>query len=93
MVWGTEAGPARATMKPDELEKRELVMMCYLRHDAHRIVEDVPVAGGQRRVTVELSLDALTRRTNLVTLTARDGAWYVQSVDLEPLVDLCAARR
>lgn len=91
LIWGSEAGPARATMSRDELERREIVMLCHLRHDRHAVIEESSLLGTQRRVTVDLMQGTLTRRTNLVTVPSASGAWYVLSVDLEPLQDLCAA--
>src|SRR5438045_4036676 len=38
-VWGSTEGSVRDTgaIPRDEMEKRELVMMCYLSHDSHQI--------------------------------------------------------
>ena len=93
LIWGTEAGPARATMPREEMERRQVVMLCHLRHDRHRIVDEVALLQGQRRITADLTMGDLTRRTNLTTVPASAGGRYVMAVDLEPLRDLCAARR
>ena len=92
-IWGTAEGPARATIEKNELERRQLVMMCHLRHDSHRIVDEAPLPRGLRQIVVELTSGSLTRRTNLEAVPTRNGAWYIQSVDLEPLRDICANRR
>lgn len=93
LIWGTANGPARATIPKDELERREIIMLCHLRHERHRIVDEVSLLQGQRRVTVDLTAGEMTRRTNLTTIPATGGGWYVLAVDLEPLRDICAARR
>lgn len=93
LIWGSEKGPARETMPREELERREIVMLCHLRHDRHEVIEESALLGQQRRITVDVSQGRITRRTNLVAVPAANGAWYVLSVDLEPLQDLCATIR
>jgi hypothetical protein len=41
-VWGDKDGSVRASgkMGREEIEKREIIMMCYLRHDKYRIVSE-----------------------------------------------------
>lgn len=91
-LWGTAAGPARNTIPRDELEKRELIMMCYLRHDRYSLVSEAGSTGGQRRIEIELERGMLIRRASFMVVPANDNRWYVQSFDLEPLRDLCAKR-
>ncbi len=93
LIWGTENGPARTTVQRDQLERRIVSMMCHLRHDQYRIVDETSVLQGQRRLTVDLTTSNMTRRTNLVTIPANTGGWYVLSADLEPLRDICANRQ
>ena len=93
LIWGSQAGPARATMPREELERREVVMLCHMRHDTHEILEEGALLGRQRRLVVELTQGKITRRTTIVAEPTSSGAWYVLSVDLEPLQDLCAAGR
>ena len=91
-LWGTAAGPARNTIPRDELEKRELIMMCYLRHDRYSLVSDAGSTGGQRRIEVELEKGMLIRTAAFMVVPGNDNRWYVQSFDLEPLRDFCAKR-
>jgi hypothetical protein len=91
-VWGTAAGPARNTIPREELEKRELIMMCFLRHDRYRLTSDAESTGGQRRIEVEVSLQDLTRTTSFITVPAAGGRWYVQSFDMEAVRDICAKK-
>lgn len=93
LIWGTENGPARTTVQADQLERRIVSMMCHLRHDRYRLIDETSVLQGQRRLTVELTAGDLTRRTNLVAIPATAGGWYVLSADLEPLRDICANRQ
>jgi hypothetical protein len=92
LVWGTAAGPARNTIPREELEKRELIMMCFLRHDRYQLVSDAESTAGQRRIEVELEQGMLIRRTAFAVVPAPDGRWYVQSFDMEALRDFCAKR-
>ena len=92
LVWGTAAGPARTTIPRAELEKRELIMMCFLRHDRYQLVSDAESTNGTRRVEVELEQGMLIRTTSFIVVPAPDGRWYVQSFDMEAVRDFCARR-
>jgi hypothetical protein len=92
-VWGTAVGPARNTIPRDELEKRELIMMCYLRHDRYSLVSDAESTGGQRRLEVELEQGMLIRTSAFMVVPGNDNRWYVQSFDMEALRDFCSKRQ
>jgi hypothetical protein len=91
-MWGTAAGPARNTIQREELEKRELIMMCFLRHDRYHMVADAGSTNGQRRIEVELEQGTLSRTSAFIVVPAPDGRWYVQSFDMESLRDFCSKR-
>lgn len=91
-MWGNAQGPARDQWPREELEKRELIMMCYLKHDRYDILGDAPNPGGTRAVIVSLTLGDLTRSTNFDVVRASNSRWYVQNVDVKPLQDFCARR-
>jgi hypothetical protein len=93
MVWGTATGPARNTIPREELEKRELIMMCFLRHDRYQLVSDAGSTADQRRIEAELEQGMLIRRTAFLVVPASDGRWYVQSFDMEAVRDLCNKQR
>ena len=84
-VWGTAAGPARNTIPRDELEKRELIMMCFLRHDRYHMISDAGSTAGQRRIEVEIENGTLRRTTAFIVVPAPDGRWYVQTFEIESL--------
>lgn len=92
--WGTSAGPVRdrGDISRDELEKRELLMMCYLRHDKYRVMRDAAEPSG-RVLAVELTAGPLTRTTNFHAVAGPSSRWFVQSVDLDPVADLCRSKR
>ncbi len=91
-IWGTGTGPAVNTIPRDELEKRELIMMCFLRHDRYSLVSDASATAGQRRIEVELEQGMLIRRSAFIVVPGSDKKWYVQSFDMEPLRDFCTKR-
>lgn len=91
-LWGNAQGPARDQWPREELEKRELIMMCYLKHDHYDILGDAPNPGGTRAVVVSLSLGDLTRSTNFDVIRGPESRWYVQNVDVKPLQEFCARR-
>jgi hypothetical protein len=93
MVWGTATGPARNTIPREELEKRELIMMCFLRHDRYQLVADAGSTADQRRIEVEMEQGMVIRTTAFIVVPASDGRWYVQSFDMEAVRDFCAKKR
>lgn len=93
LIWGSRVGPATVTVDRDKIERQVVTMHCFLRHDRYAIIDETPVLEGQRRFTVDLTAGPLTRRTNIVTVPADAGGWYVVSTDLEPLRDICANRQ
>ena len=92
LVWGTASGPALNTIPREELEKRELIMMCFLRHDRYQLVSDAGSTAGQRRIEAEMEQGMLIRTTAFNVVPAPDGRWYVQSFDMEAVRDFCSKR-
>ena len=93
-VWGSSAGSVRDTgaIPRDEMEKRELVMLCYLGHDSHQIASDAPAANNERVVSAVLRRGALTRTANFYAVAGPGGRWYVRQFDMEALTDLCKSK-
>ena len=90
--WGDAGGPARDRMERAEAEKRELIMICYLKHDRYEIAGDAPNPGGTRAVVVNLMFGELTRSTTFQVVQGPGRRWYVQNVDLVPLQEICSKR-
>lgn len=87
-LWGRKQGPARDAIPRDELEKRELIMQCYLTHDSYRHVNDLAGSEGHRILRVALTKDGLTRETNFTTVEGPARRWYVEEVDLSATADI-----
>jgi hypothetical protein len=92
VFWGDAQGPARDRMERAEAEKRELIMVCYLKHDRYEIAGDAPNPGGTRAVVVNLTLGPLTRSANFQVAQGPGSRWYVMDVDLKALQDFCARK-
>jgi hypothetical protein len=92
-AWGDKTGAIRdnGRITRDELEKRELVLMCYFNHDSYQVLDDQPVAGGERKMSVRLTKGTLSRTTDFF-LTSGPDRWYVRSANMEPVRDLCAKK-
>ncbi len=91
-LWGDTQGPARDRMDRAEAEKRELIMICYLKHDRYDIAGDAPNPGGTRAIVVNMTLGNLTRSANFNVVQGPARRWYVQDVDLKSLQDFCSRR-
>jgi hypothetical protein len=91
-VWGTSAGPARTTMEKEELEQREIILLCYLKHDSYRVVSESPATNDERVVAVEIKFQDLSRIANFFVTPGPAKRWYVKTFDTEPLRDICSRR-
>ena len=91
-IWGDASGPARDAISREELEKRELIMLRCLRHDRYAVVGDAPSAGGSRTMVVNISYKDTSPSANFTVVRGPASRWYVQTVDLEPLQKICAAK-
>jgi hypothetical protein len=83
-LWGTAAGSAAETGKPDGWEKRLIVIQAYLRGDSTRLVSDVPVTGmdNKRRVIVALYRYGCMRQIPATVTRGKSGGWLVEEVDI-----------
>ena len=90
VAWGTTKGPARDVVDKGQIEKRELIMLCYLNHDSYRVKGEAPATEGKRAFTVELTRGATNRTTTVTTVKGPAERYYVEQVALQPLADLCA---
>jgi hypothetical protein len=90
-IWGSTDGSVRTSgiMDRKELEKRELVMFCYLEHQTSQIVGEAPSTNNERVLAVQLRRDALTRTANFYAVAGPAGRWYVRTFDMEALTPFC----
>lgn len=85
-LWGTERGPASASMNREDLEQRLTVMRIYLRHNSARITGARAIAGAaddsRRQYDVELTRGRCVVTTPF-TVVRSGAAWLVENVDLQ----------
>ena len=87
--WGSERGPAREALARDVLEKRELIMQCYLTHDRYNVLNELSGDKGRRVLRVSLSKGGITKETNFTAVQGPANRWYVEEVDLSNTAALC----
>lgn len=92
MIWGTSAGPARATMGQQELEMRIVSFLPCLKHDSYQVRSDGPAAGGERMMSVELRFRDLTRSSNFYATPGPANRWFVRQFDQIALRDICVRK-
>ena len=91
--WGDKDGPIRDSkrLSREELETREILLTCYFAHDSYTVLDDQPVAGGERKMTVRLTKGTLSRTTDFLLASAPER-WYVRTGNIEPVRDLCSRK-
>ena len=89
VVWGAEDGMVRDHKPRDQVEKRELLMQCYLKHDSAKIVDQSPGQDGHVIFKVELTQGQRRRTTNFTTVKGPADRWYVFDIDLSVMQDFC----
>ncbi|MGI8618299.1 MAG: hypothetical protein ACR2L6_04315 [Gemmatimonadaceae bacterium] len=88
-TWGTSQGPARQTIERTELEKRVIILQCYLQHDSYRVLNETPGEAGRRVIRVEITRGSEKRSPALHTVQGPRGRWYVENVELAAVRDFC----
>jgi hypothetical protein len=93
-IWGDKDGSVRESgkMGREEIERREIILMCYFKHDKYRVLGDSPSVDGERILQVELTKGTLSRTTNFY-LATNGTRWFVRSADMDPVRDLCVEKR
>jgi hypothetical protein len=93
-AWGSADGSVRETgsIPREEMEKRELIMLCYLTHDTHQILSEAPAANNERVIAAQLRRGNLARTANFYAVAGPGGRWYVRAFDMESLTDFCRAK-
>ena len=89
VVWGSNQGPLRNQESHDVLEKRELIMMCFLRHETDSIGSPSAAAGSRIVFPVTLTRGAISRATTITTMLGPSSRWYVEKIDLRAIEALC----
>lgn len=94
LAWGTKDGPVRDSkiMSRDEVEKRELLLICYFKHDKFRVIGEQAAVDNQRVMQVELTRGTIVRTTNFFMVQGPER-WYVTNADIVPTQDLCTNPR
>jgi hypothetical protein len=92
VVWGTTRGSIRDTIERNEVERRAIIMQCFLAHDQFRILSDNPGEGGRRMIRGEITRGNVTRQTTFQAIRGPGERWYVETVDMAALRDFCGER-
>ena len=88
-VWGSAQGPARDYIPHDDVEKRLLVVMCFLRHDKSAIGDPVAALGGKLNFPVTLTQGTMSRSTTVTTVMGPQSRYYVETFDMKAVEALC----
>ena len=92
LVWGSAQGPIRDTRSREEVEQREVILMCHLKHDSYRVASEGAAANNERVLNVEVKFQDLTKTAPFFLGQGPSQRWYVFRFDLDPLREICARR-
>ncbi|HMC54319.1 MAG TPA: hypothetical protein VKH19_04045 [Gemmatimonadaceae bacterium] len=90
LAWGSPQGPIRETRSREEIEQREVILMCHLKHDSYRVVNEAPAVKDERQLNVEVKYRDLTKVAPFFVGQGPSQRWYVFRFDLDPLREICA---
>ena len=85
-LWGTERGPAAASMEGNVLRQRLTVIQKYLDHTGYRVIEGpllVPGHDELRTYRVELQRTSCNQVMPIDLIRTHSGGWLVYDVHLE----------
>jgi len=85
-LWGTERGPASASMNSEVLRQRLTVIQKYLDHTGYRIIEGPLAVAGRddlRTYRVELQRNTCNQVLPIDVVRTHSGGWLVYDVHLE----------
>lgn len=91
-VWGNEQGPLvnDKSVTRDEIEKRELLMICFFNHDEARVLDQVQAGEPAHTVfQTELTKGNVQRRPTISTVRGPQGRWFVVDADIQAVRDFC----
>ena len=91
-VWGNEQGPLvnDRSVGREEIEKRELLMICFFNHDDAQVLEQVQSGDPSQTVfQTELTRGNLKRRPTISTVRGPQGRWFVVNADIQAVRDFC----
>jgi hypothetical protein len=81
-LWGTSRGPASQT-RPQDFERRLVILQAYLRGDSARVVSNTAMAGDDNRRRLMIALHRGTCVKQIPALMVRTGGgWIVQDVNV-----------
>ena len=92
LIWGSPQGPIRDTRSREEIEQREVILMCHLKHDSYRVMSEAPATNDERALLVEVKYQNLTKVSSFFVGQGPSQRWYVFRFDVDPLREICARR-
>ena len=83
--WGTQRGSAARTGKPEDYQKRVMIMQAYLKGTTNRVVGTDPVPGenNQRLIQIEFTRAGCVAVVPFTMIRTGRGEWLVYNFNLE----------
>jgi hypothetical protein len=85
-LWGSRDGAGRDLMSRDELERRLLIIQCYLAHQTMRIVGTPRLKADSAFYRVELVQAPRTQQTDVIAVQGPRSRWFVGDPKIAGLV-------
>ena len=84
-LFGDETGLAKDRDDKDQFEKREIIMICTLKHDTATVTEGAATVGGERVFQVELRQGNMTGNSKFTAVRGPGERWFVKGFDIVAL--------
>jgi hypothetical protein len=85
--WGNENGSAMNVMPRDELDKRLLLMQCYLNHEGTSVMSGPRTRGDTVVYVMELQRGTQRRPSTAKVLPGPGGRWFL--LEMEMIAEFC----
>jgi len=84
-LFGDETGLAKDRDDKDQFEKREIIMICALKHEQATVTDGAATVGGERVFQVDLRQGSLQGATKFTVVRGPGERWFVKGFDIVAL--------
>lgn len=84
-LFGDETGLAKDRDDKDQFEKRQIIMICTLKHDQATVTDGAATVGGERVFQVDLKQGTIQGSSKFTAVRGPGERWFVKGFDIVAL--------